>query len=47
MKLFDLYVIILIALFLVGIIGVAMTGDVRWLVLSVIPGAVFWRWMRI
>lgn len=43
----DIWPIFLLALFIVGIIGVAVTGDVRWLGLSVLPGIVFWRWMRI
>lgn len=47
MKPFDIYVIVLIALFIVGIVGAAITGDVMWLALSVIPAAIFARWMRV
>jgi hypothetical protein len=47
MKPFDIYVIFLIALFVVGIVGAGITGDVRWLALSVIPAAIFARWMRV
>jgi hypothetical protein len=42
----DLWPIILIAAFIVGILGAAITGDVRWLALSAIPGAIFAKWMR-
>jgi hypothetical protein len=47
MKSFDLYVIFLIALFVVGIIGAGMTGNIWWLALSVIPAAIFARWMKV
>jgi hypothetical protein len=47
MKPFDFYVIFLIALFVVGIIGAWMTGNIWWLALSVIPAAIFAKWMRI
>jgi hypothetical protein len=47
MKPLDIYVIFLIALFVVGILGAAITGDVRWLALSVIPAAIFAKWMRV
>lgn len=47
MKLIDLWPIFLIALLIVAIIGVAMTGDARWLFLGVLPCIVFARWMRI
>ena len=44
---FSIYVLVLCLLFIGGIIGAAMTGEVLWLALSVIPGAIFWRSMRI
>jgi hypothetical protein len=47
MKPFDIYVILLIALFVVGIIGAATTGNIWWLALSVIPAAIFARWMKV
>jgi hypothetical protein len=47
MKPFDIYVIFLIVLFVVGIIGAAITGNIWWLALSVIPAAIFAKWMRI
>jgi hypothetical protein len=47
MKPFSIYVLVLCLLFIGGIIGVAMTGNVLWLALSVIPGVIFWRSMRI
>jgi hypothetical protein len=47
MSLFDFWVIFLIAAFIVGVAGAAITGNVLWLALSVIPGAIFARWMRI
>jgi hypothetical protein len=47
MKLADIWAIILIAMFLVGLIGVAITGDARWLALAVIPSAIFAKWLRI
>jgi hypothetical protein len=46
MKPADLWPLLLLAAFVVGIIGVAITGDVRWLALSVIPAAIFAKWMR-
>jgi hypothetical protein len=46
MKLADIWAIILIAMFIVSVLGVAVTGDARWLALAVIPGAVFAKWMR-
>lgn len=42
----DLWPILLIAMFIVGIIGAAVTGDVRWVALCVIPGAIFAKWWR-
>jgi hypothetical protein len=47
MKPFDIYVIFLIVLFVVGIIGAAITGNIWWLALSVIPAAIFAKWMRV
>jgi hypothetical protein len=47
MKPFDFYVIFLIALFVVGVIGAGMTGNIWWLALSVIPAAIFAKWMRV
>jgi len=47
MKPIDLWPIFLIALLIVSIIGVFMTGDARWLFLGVLPCIVFARWMRI
>jgi hypothetical protein len=47
MKPFDLYVIFLIALLVVGIIGAVTTGNIWWLALSVIPAAIFAKWMRV
>jgi len=43
----DLWPIFLLALLIVSIIGVFMTGDARWLVLAVVPCIVFAKWMRI
>lgn len=37
----------LVAAFVVGILGAFMTGDVRYLALCVVPGAVFARWWRV
>lgn len=37
----------LILAFFGGLLGVAKTGDVRWLALSVVPGAIFAKWWRI
>lgn len=47
MKLFDLYVLVLIAAFVVGVLGAMITGNVWWLALSVIPGAIFTKWWRV
>ncbi len=47
MKPFDIWVLCLIAAFVVGILGAVITGNVFWLALSVVPGAIFARWMRI
>jgi hypothetical protein len=47
MKPFDIYVIFLIALFVVGVIGTGVTGNIWWLALSVIPAAIFARWMKV
>jgi hypothetical protein len=47
MKPFDIYVIFLIVLFIVGIISAGMTGNIWWLALSVIPAAIFARWMKV
>jgi hypothetical protein len=47
MKLINLWPILLLAAFIVGILGAAITGDVRWLALSVIPAAIFARWMKV
>jgi hypothetical protein len=47
MKPIDLWPLLLLAAFIVGILGAAITGDVRWLALSVIPAAIFARWMKV
>jgi hypothetical protein len=47
MKLINLWPILLLAAFIVGILGAAITGDVRCLALSVIPAAIFARWMKV
>jgi hypothetical protein len=46
MKPADLWPLILITMFIVGIFGAGITGDARWLALAVIPGAIFAKWMR-
>ncbi|SCB51759.1 hypothetical protein GA0061099_102140 [Bradyrhizobium yuanmingense] len=47
MKLIDLWPIFLLALLIVAIIGAAMTGDARWLVLAVLPCWVIAKWFRV
>ena len=46
-KAVDIWPIILLAMLIVIIIGVFMTGDARWLGLGVLPCIVFTKWMRI
>jgi hypothetical protein len=43
----DLWPLTLITMFIVGIFGAGITGDVRWLALAVIPGAIFAKWWRV
>jgi hypothetical protein len=47
MKIVDLWPLFLLAAFIVGILGAAITGNIWWLALSVIPAAIFAKWMRV
>ncbi|WP_165435520.1 hypothetical protein [Bradyrhizobium sp. Leo121] len=41
------YLLLLLAAFSFGLGGALVSGDVRWLGLCVIPGAIFSRWWRV
>lgn len=43
----DIWLISLLAMLIVGVLGVAITGDARWLGLAVLPCIAFAKWMRI
>lgn len=43
----TIWTLSLVAAFVGGIFGMSMTGDVRYLALCVVPGAVFSRWWRV